>query len=152
MKAIVRSAGGVDLPALLPLCIEHAAYERIGHALDRRGAALATALDATPTRVHAWLAWIGDEAVGYATATLDFSTLGAALFLHMDCLYVREAWRGLNIGRDLFDALVAFAGTHDCMSMQWQTPAWNERAANFYRRLGANELSKRRFTLPFDRA
>jgi GNAT superfamily N-acetyltransferase len=148
----VRSAGGHDLPALLPLCIEHAAYERIGHALDRRSHALAAALDATPPRVYAWLAWSGDDAVGYATATIDFSTLDAAPFLHMDCLYVRDAWRGFGIGLRLFETLAAFAGACACASMQWQTPAWNERAAHFYRRLGATELPKRRFTWRCDRA
>ena len=148
---VIRSAGGNELPALLLLCVEHAAYERIGHALDRRSEALAAALDATPPRVHAWLAWNGNDAVGYATATIDFSTLDAATFLHMDCLYVRDAWRGLGIGKRLFDTLAAFANASACASMQWQTPAWNERAAHFYRRLGATELPKRRFTWRCDR-
>lgn len=143
---VIRSAGGNDLPALLPLCMEHAAYERIGHALDRRSEVLAAALDAASPRVHAWLAWNGNGAVGYATATIDFSTLDAAPFLHMDCLYVRDTWRGLGIGERLFDTLAAFANACACVSMQWQTPAWNERAAHFYRRLGATELPKRRFT------
>ena len=143
---VIRSAGGDDLPALLPLCVEHAAYERIGHALDRGSEALAAALDASPPRVHAWLAWHGGEAIGYATATIDFSTLDAAPFLHMDCLYVRAAWRGFGIGERLFDTLAAFADASACASMQWQTPAWNERAARFYGRLGATELPKRRFT------
>jgi hypothetical protein len=34
-----------------------------------------------------------------------------------------------------------------CATVQWQTPAWNEDAARFYRRLGAVELDKRRYVL-----
>jgi hypothetical protein len=48
----------------------------------------------------------------------------------------------------LFEAVRAFARTCDCAAMQWQTPAWNEDAARFYRRLGPREKLKRRFTLP----
>lgn len=148
----IRRATGKDMAALLPLCVEHAAYERIGHALQDRADALAIALDAAPPRVHAWLAWNGEQAVAYATATVDFSTLDAAPFLHMDCLYVREAWRGRGVGLELFDALRNFAVSCGCYAMQWQTPVWNESAARFYGRLGASEKTKRSFTLALDRA
>ena len=144
----IRRATGQDVAALLPLCIEHAAYERIDHGLDDRGDALALALDASPPLLHAWIAHIGGNIVGYAAATIDFSTLDAASYLHMDCLYVREHWRGHGIGERLFDALRTFADSRGCTAMQWQTPQWNEDATRFYRRLGASENPKRRFALP----
>jgi len=147
----IRRATGSDLAALLPLCVEHAAYERIVHALGDRADALASALDADPPSVRAWMAWIDGQAVAYATATIDFSTLEAATFLHMDCLYVREAWRGRGVGLQLLETLRAFADSCGCSAMQWQTPAWNEQAAHFYRRLGADEKPKQRFTLMLDR-
>lgn len=148
----IRRATGTELAALLPLRAEHAAYERIDidYALAPRVDALAAALDAVPPRVHAWLAWMDDRAVGYATATIDFSTFDAAPFLHMDCLYVREAWRGYGIGLQLFDTLRSFAGSRGISAMQWQTPDWNEPAARFYRRLGARAQLKRRFALALD--
>jgi GNAT superfamily N-acetyltransferase len=146
----VRRACGCDVPRLLPLCIEHAAFERLPHGLDGRSATLAAALDATPPRLHAWLAYSGERAVGYATATVDFSTLAGAPYLHMDCLYVREGWRGRAIGQRLHRALRAFAVDGGCQAMQWQTPEWNEAAARFYLRLGARETLKRRYVLPLD--
>ncbi|WP_266168742.1 GNAT family N-acetyltransferase [Dyella subtropica] len=143
----VRRAYGADVDRLVPLCAEHAAYERISHAGDQRIDALIHALDSSPAHLHAWIAEAGDSAVGYVTATLDFSTLDRAVFLHMDCLYVREGWRGRAIGWRLWREVYDFARAHGCRNMQWQTPQWNEDAARFYRRLGASELSKRRFTL-----
>jgi GNAT superfamily N-acetyltransferase len=143
----VRRAGGSDLGALLPLCAEHAAYERIAHDPDGRHQALAAALDGVPPRLYAWLAFVGDEAVGYASATLDFSTLDRAPFLHMDCLYVREAWRGHAIGPRLCQLVQAQAARLGCRQLQWQTPEWNAPAIRFYRRLGATASAKQRFTL-----
>ena len=146
----VRRASGADVPRLLPLCVEHAAFERLPHALDHAAPDLTAALDGTPALLHAWLAECGDEAVGYATASLDFSTLAAARYLHMDCLFVRENWRNRAIGRQLWQALHDFARASGCRQMQWQTPEWNTAAARFYRRLGACELRKRRYVLPLD--
>lgn len=86
--------------------------------------------------------------MGYASATRDFSTLDRAHYLHMDCLFVRDAWRGHTVGRQLWDAVRAFAQDHACQSIQWQTPWWNVDAARFYRRLGAIEMAKLRYNLP----
>jgi ribosomal protein S18 acetylase RimI-like enzyme len=141
----IRRATGADLPRLLPLCLEHAAFEHLPSALADRADALAAALDARPAPLHAWLAESGAAAVAYATASVDFSTLDAAPYLHMDCLYVREGWRHRAIGRQLWQALQAFALASGCRAMQWQTPEWNEAAARFYLRLGAHESRKRRY-------
>ena len=146
----VRRAYGGDLARLLPLCVEHAAFERLHHALDHAAADLAAALDATPARLHAWLAECGGEPVAYATASLDFSTLAASRYLHVDCLFVRDGWRNRAIGQQLWQALHDFAQASGCRQMQWQTPEWNVAAARFYQRLGARESHKRRYVLALD--
>lgn len=144
----VRRAAGADLALLLPLCVEHADFERLPCAAPGRGDTLVAALAAVPPKLHAWVAEAGAQAVGYASATLDFATLDAAHFLHLDCLYVRQAWRGQGVGLRLWQAARDFGAHEGCATMQWQTPAWNADAARFYRRLGAIERRKRRYVLP----
>jgi GNAT superfamily N-acetyltransferase len=146
--AHIRRAGAADLRRLLPLCAEHAAYERLAYSTDGGEDELARAL--RTGRLHAWIAMDASTAIGYASATLDFSTLDRATFLHMDCLYVREAWRGRGVGHQLWKAVHAFARAQGCRTMQWQTPEWNADAARFYRRLGAAETIKRRYMLPLE--
>lgn len=144
-QPLIRPATRGDVPALLALGAEHAAFERLPHPAARRADALTAALG---TRVHAWLATMDGAPAGYASATLDFSTLQAANYLHMDCLYVRDGWRGRAIGRHLWEAVRDFAGRHACDAVQWQTPWWNLEAARFYRRLGAVEMAKLRYVFP----
>lgn len=132
---------------LLPLCAEHAAYERLTYSAEAGVDELVRALG-EKSLLHAWLAMVADTAVGYASATLDFSTLDRATYLHMDCLFVRARWRGHGIGRLLWNAVHAFACERGCRNIQWQTPEWNIDAARFYRRLGATEKIKRRYALP----
>jgi GNAT superfamily N-acetyltransferase len=145
----IRRAAAPDAALLWRLCVEHAAYERLEHpgGVDELAWALGTG-----SVLHAWIAMQDGAALGYASATLDFSTLDGATYLHMDCLFVRDGWRGLGIGRLLWQAVHAFAGERGCRNMQWQTPQWNADAARFYRRLGASEMIKRRYVLPLDRA
>lgn len=129
------------------VCAEHAMFERLPHDPATGEGRLAAALAEPSPRLYAWLARVEGELVGYASATLDFSTLDRADYLHMDCLYMREGWRSQAIGRRLWESVRDHAVALGCTSMQWQTPSWNEHAARFYRRLGASEAIKLRYGL-----
>lgn len=48
----------------------------------------------------------------------------------------------------MISAVIERARQMGLAEMQWQTPAWNSRAIEFYRRLGAKALEKQRFYLP----
>lgn len=145
----MRLATPDDVQDLAPLCAEHAAFEGCTARLDAQWAArLRQALQ--QRRLWIWLAHAMDDGrlIGYASATLDYATLSADAFLHLDCLYLRPHARGLGLGPVLMQAVQAQARAEGCQQLQWQTPQWNEAAARFYRRLGAQMLPKQRFVLP----
>lgn len=141
----LRPAHAADAPALARLCASHAAHEQIAHQPEGHAGRLAQAL--TGQRLRAWLGLQQGESVGYASATLDFATLSARPFLHLDCLYLEPDARGQGLGRALMEAVVDCARALDCAELQWQTPAWNHPALRFYDRLGATRLEKQRYTL-----
>ena len=143
----IRRARGEDAERLATLCAEHARYERLPACPVDHAKRLRTLLSHVVPSLHAWIAWSGNDAVGYASATVDIATLSGAPFLHLDCLYLAEHWRGHGIGHQLFDAAVAYAGANGLAEMQWQTPEWNEDAIRFYRCSGATMLTKQRFIL-----
>jgi len=145
VRAQVRAAVPDDAPALVLLCQAHAAYEEIAYQPHGHAQRLRLALQGA--RVHAWLALLGDQPVGYATATLDFATLGAHPFLHLDCLYLEPQARGQALGQALMEAVQDHGRALGCANLQWQTPVWNAPAIRFYDRLGASRLEKQRFTL-----
>lgn len=147
---IVKRAGSAEVTTLLALGAEHAAFEHLSCRASEQPSALVAALEGESPLLHAWIANLGNQALGYASATLDFSTLDGAPYLHMDCLYVRDSWRGQGIGLRLWQAVHAFAQARRCAAIQWQTPWWNVDAARFYRRLGASEAPKLRYRLPLD--
>jgi ribosomal protein S18 acetylase RimI-like enzyme len=84
--------------------------------------------------------------VGYCSYTFDFSTWDARYFLHLDCLFIEEGFRGMSIGEKLITQVIFIAKQRKCVNVQWQTPIFNEGAIRFYKRIGATGKEKQRFT------
>lgn len=143
----VRAAVPRDASDLVALCIEHARFERAAYEATGKAERLGAALAAEAPSLRAWIASVGNEAVGYATATREFSTWKAAAYLHMDCLFVRETYRNAGIGLALFNAVRDHARAEELEAIEWQTPAWNADGRRFYRRQGGSEAEKIRFEL-----
>lgn len=150
--AVVRPVRRGDLAALVGLCAAHAAFERAAFADDGLAARLAEALFTSPPRLHAWLALVDGEAVGYASASVEFSTWRGHPLLHLDCLFLHEAARGQGLGRRLLAVVAAQARRLGCEAMEWQTPAWNRDGIGFYLALGATAMDKVRFRLALPEA
>ena len=147
---LIRTASPEDLDALIELCAEHASYEGSMYDPQNKKERLSSALFSASPRLYAWVAEHQENAVGFATATQEFSTWEAASFLHMDCLYLREEVRGLGLGRLLVLEIAQLALRLGCINLQWQTPVWNEHAIRFYHHLGGKAKQKERFFLSRD--
>ena len=151
-RVVIRTARPDDIPRLRQLCAEHAAYEKAEFAADGdRDARLFDALFSYPQRMWGFVAEAEGIMVGYATCTKDFSTWRAEEYLHMDCLYIIAEHRSLGIGKAMIQALADQALALGCSAVEWQTPAWNEAAALFYKRLGAIANDKIRFRWDYKR-
>ncbi|MFI0163540.1 GNAT family N-acetyltransferase [Streptomyces sp. NPDC017095] len=141
----VRPVEPGDLEALLALCREHAAYENASFREDGQVERWSTALFSDRPVLHGWIATAGGEACGFMTVTTDFATWSAERFAYMDCLYLREPYRGMGIGRIFLERLREFSVARGCGWAEWQTPVDNELGIGFYRRMGAEAKTKIRF-------
>jgi L-amino acid N-acyltransferase YncA len=143
----IRPARKADLPEILTLCAEHAAFERGSFSPEAAGAPLGRLLFGEKRRAWCLVAETEDVLAGYATYALEFSTWRAAEYVHMDCLYVREAFRNAGLGLLLLRAVAEAAVTLGCEVIEWQTPSWNQAAVRFYDRAGAAGSPKVRYAL-----
>lgn len=134
------------LDALLALCREHAAYEKADFWENGQIERWRSALFSTPPALHGWVAVDAGEPCGFMTVTVDFATWSAEHFAYMDCLYLRESYRGLGLGRRFFDRLRDFCTAHQYRWAEWQTPLDNDGGIGFYRRMGATARPKMRFS------
>ncbi len=128
------------------MCGEHAAYERADYDPDGKAERLQTMLFGDEkSHLHVKVVEIDGRLVGYASYTFDYSTWDANWFCYLDCLYMREATRGLGIGEELMNGVREHARARGCDVVQWQTPMFNTRAMKFYERIGAFGKDKKRF-------
>lgn len=144
---VIREIESADLAPFIDLCAEHAEFERMSYERQGKLAMLQRALACSPPTLYGWVAASQQQLLAYATVTIDFSTWSAAHFMHLDCLYVRAAYRGHGLGSELMKAAIAEARRRGIRELQWQTPEWNVEADRFYRRLGASARTKVRYSL-----
>ena len=134
MPVIIRKATEADIPAIFLLLKEFTTFQKTPEKLlvteeqmkeDKELFQCFVAEDTLSTRI-----------IGYACfSIIYYSWSGKALYL--DDLYVREIYRGQNIGSMLMNKVIAHAKENNCKKMRWQVSNWNTNAQTFYKKLGA---------------
>lgn len=147
MEYIIRKCEESDLFELIELCKEHAEYEQAIYKEVGKYKSLEQALFSMPQKLYCLVVESNKELVGYFTYTFDFSTWDVAMFLHLDCLYLKSEFRNHKIGEKIMSILQVIAKQNNCISIQWQTPIFNIRAISFYERIGGKWTDKKRFSL-----
>jgi len=134
MRVVIRKAMEEDIPAIFLLLKEFTTFQKTPEKLlvteeqmkeDQELFKCFVAEDTTLNKI-----------IGYACFSfIYYSWSGKALYL--DDLYVREIYRGQNIGSMLMNKVIAHAKENNCKKMRWQVSNWNTNAQAFYKKLGA---------------
>ncbi len=149
MEYTIRKALPNDISEIIALCAEHAAYEKANYQSEGKSELLMKILFCENPQLHCLVAETGSRIIGYATFSRECSTWNADFYVHMDCLFLREEYRGYGIGEAFVKEIVAYATATKAHHIEWQTPVFNHRAIKFYHRIGAVSREKLRFTLNF---
>ncbi len=134
---IVRAALREDVPILVALIRDLAAYEREPDAVEVDEDLLSAALFDEPRAVFANVADDDGEVVGMTIWFRNFSTWTGRLGIYLEDLYVRPEARGRGVGAALMAALADEAHAHGYARIDWSVLDWNESAIRFYESIGA---------------
>lgn len=145
MNYLIRSIEKNDLDQFVNLCSEHAEYEGYSYNKKNKKDALQSQIFSSNPEVQCQVVESDQKLVGYASFLPQYSTWEARYYLYMDCLYLKEKFRGIGIGRELLSIIKKHALDHNFSEIQWQTPNTNRRAIEFYKREGASYMDKVRF-------
>jgi len=133
----VRPATPADVPLVLGLIRQLAAYEKLEHAVVATEAGLAEALFGARPAVEALVASHEGRAVGYALFFTTFSSFLGRPGLYLEDLFVVPEARGHGAGKALLSRLAQLAVERRCGRLEWAVLDWNEPAIGFYKSLGA---------------
>ncbi|XP_038658714.1 diamine acetyltransferase 1-like isoform X1 [Scyliorhinus canicula] len=84
----------------------------------------------------------GYNIVGYAMYYYTYDAWIGKL-LYLEDFYVMEEFRGYGIGSEILKRISQTAVQDHCSSMHFIVADWNHRSINFYKKLGAADLSKK---------
>ena len=133
-------ATSADVPLILQLIRELAAYEKLSHEVVATEGLLHRALFGDGPRVEAVIARADGEAAGFALFFHNFSTFLAKSGIYLEDLFVRPAYRGRGIGKALLKHLARLACERGCGRLEWAVLDWNKPAIDFYESLGATAM------------
>lgn len=136
-KVIIRKGTKEDLPGVLKLIRELAAYERALHEVTNTVEQLERDGFGHTPLYGLFVAELNSTIVGMALFYWRYSTWKGKR-LYLEDIIVTEAHRGKGIGTELFDRIIHHALEEQCTGMMWQVLNWNESALSFYtKRYGA---------------
>ena len=141
MSVVVRSLRAEDAPSFLELVDGLADYEHLPRPDAAARERLVRDALSDPPRIHTLLAEIDGELLGYAIYFFTYSSFRARPKLYLEDVFVVPDRRGEGAGVALFRACAREAVAHACTRMEWQVLSWNTPSIDFYKRLGARQLT-----------
>lgn len=133
----ISSAQESDVPLILSFIRKLAEYERLSHEVVASEDTLRQSLFASDAAAEVFLAYFGDEPVGFAVFFRNFSTFLGRPGIYLEDLFVEPAHRGKGIGGAMLAHLAKIARERGCRYLSWAVLKWNQSAIDFYRKLGA---------------
>ncbi len=135
-----RAAAPADVPAIVGLIQELAAFENFSHLLQVTPQSLQQHLFGARPVAEALVVDVQGSVVAFALFFTNFSTFLGQPGLYLEDLYVQPAHRRSGIGRALLQRLAALAVQRDYGRFEWSVLDWNHNAIGFYQSMGAAVL------------
>jgi len=129
-----------EIPALLEMIRELARFERLEHEVEATVEMLGESLCGPRAAASALVARCGDQPAGYALYYFTFCSFAGRPGLWLDDLYVRPEFRKLGLGRALIQEVARIGAGRNCARMEWIALDWNQKALEFYGKIGARVL------------
>lgn len=140
MDGTIRAASPGDVTAMLALMRELAEFERLTHLFVATEESLHEALFGARPVAEALVAEQDARVVGYALFFHNFSTFLSRRGLYLEDIYVQPGLRGSGLGTALLQRVAAIAVERQCGRFEWSVLDWNQRAIDFYAKMGATVL------------
>jgi GNAT superfamily N-acetyltransferase len=133
----IRPAVRQDAGLILAFIRELAEYEKLSHEAIVDEAGLELQLFGEHPRAEVLIAEVDGTSAGFALFFHNFSTFVGKPGLYLEDLFVRPAFRGHGLGKQLMVRLAQIAVERGCGRFEWSVLDWNTPAIDFYRSLGA---------------
>ena len=138
----IRAATPDDAELVLRFIRELAKYEREPDAVEATAESLRSQMTGPKPPFECLIGEIDGEAQGFALFFQSYSTWRGRTGVYLEDLFVSDHVRGRGLGRALFAAVARLAIVRNAARLEWSVLDWNQPAIDFYRALGAVQMSE----------
>ncbi|MGK7909969.1 MAG: N-acetyltransferase family protein [Synechococcus sp.] len=139
----LRSATPSDTVTIFQLIQMLAEYEKLAHEVVGTPEMLQTALFGERPSAEVLLADVEGEAAGFALFFPTYSSFEGRPGLYLEDLFVRPEFRRQGVAKALLSRLAKLVLERQGTRLEWSVLDWNTPAIDFYKRIGAEQLSHR---------
>lgn len=142
MGVEIRFAKKEDASLILSFIKGLAEYEKLSHEVIATVADIERTLFGERPQAEVILGFKDGTPVGFCLFFPNYSTFLAKRGLYIEDLYVDPQHRGCGAGKALLREAAKIALERDCGRMEWSVLDWNTPAIEFYRSIGAKQMSE----------
>ena len=141
MNFSIRFAKEDDVPTILQFITSLAKYEKLEHEVVATEDLLRETLFGDRPQAETLLAFEDETPVGFALFFSNYSTFIGRAGIHLEDLFILEAFRGRGYGKALLDHMQTIAKERRAGRLEWNVLDWNTLAIEFYESMGAKPVS-----------
>ena len=137
----IREARSEDCALILHFINALAVYEKLAEEVETDEAMIADTLFASNPKAHCLICEVEGEPAGFAIYFYNYSTWKGKYGIYLEDLFVSPEFRGKGAGKALLIHIAGIAINNDCARFEWSVLDWNTPSIEFYKSLGAREMS-----------
>ena len=141
MSFTIRFAKEDDIPTILQFIFSLAKYEKLEHEVVATEDILSETLFGEQPQAETLLAFQDEQPVGFALFFSNYSTFLGRAGIHLEDLFILEAFRGRGYGKALLNHMQTIAKERGAGRLEWNVLNWNTPAIDFYESMGAKPVS-----------
>ena len=141
-EPVIRTATPADIPLILNFIRELAVYEKLAHEVETDAAMIERTLFGDGAKSCCLIGEIDGKAAGFAVYFYNYSTWLGRYGIYLEDLYVPPEYRGQGAGKALLVHIARIAVAEGCGRFEWSVLDWNTPSIEFYKSLGAVEMSE----------
>jgi ribosomal protein S18 acetylase RimI-like enzyme len=134
---IIREAQISDVPAIISLLADFAAFENLSEYLTISEADLQEAMFGEGSFVEGLICEVDGDTAGFAIFYPRFSSFRGQRGYYLEDIYVDSAYRGRGFGEALLREIARKGKARGFERIDFQVLEWNSAAIEFYKALGA---------------
>jgi len=133
----IRKTSPADLPGILALMRDFAAYEDLSEYCTANEERLGSAMFGKNAYVEGLVASDQEALIGYALFYPCFASFRCERGLYLEDIYVKPDHQRSGTGLLILKEIARLAAERGMERIDFQVLDWNERAVNFYKKHGA---------------